>query len=288
MIVPNGWEVQTVEDTAKSDDLNTSVTNKQQTGNLEIEKNWENDTDSDRPKNLTIGLYRTTKVPASTAITPDLDYDDYSNYAKLLQYSLYFYDANMCGSQVGETSAYSWRDDCHTYNDVDGGFHDAGDHLMLGLPQGFTASTLGWNYYEFKDAFDSLGQTEHYQTIMKYFCDFFVNSVHYNGNNVSEILVQKGSESGNQRDHDYWGNPENQTSENYGKETWMSSGASNIAAEYAAALASYAVNFPDDSNSATYLNTAKALYEFSKKSDGVWNAEGLYSDKNCDDERAWA
>ena len=30
-----------------------------------------------------------------TADTPDLQLD---NYAKLLQYSLYFYDANMCGS----------------------------------------------------------------------------------------------------------------------------------------------------------------------------------------------
>ena len=58
------------------------------------------------------------------------------NYAKLLQESLYFYDANMCGSDVGERSAFSWRDDCHTSDsvvidgetiDVSGGYHDAGD-----------------------------------------------------------------------------------------------------------------------------------------------------------------
>ena len=35
------------------------------------------------------------------------------NYAKLLQESLYFYDANMCGPKVSERSAFSWRGNCH-------------------------------------------------------------------------------------------------------------------------------------------------------------------------------
>ena len=72
------------------------------------------------------------------------------NYAKLLQYSIYFYDANMCGSDVGEKGLFTWRDDCHTSDAVPGGFHDAGDHVKFGLPSGYTASTLGWSYYEFK------------------------------------------------------------------------------------------------------------------------------------------
>ena len=80
--------------------------------------------------------------PAVTASAATSD-----NYAKLLQYSLYFYDANMCGTQVSETTQLTWRSDCHTADDADGGFHDAGDHAMFGLPQGFTASTLGWSYY---------------------------------------------------------------------------------------------------------------------------------------------
>ena len=37
-----------------------------------------------------------------SANAADLELD---NYAKLLQYSLYFYDANMCGDKVGESSA---------------------------------------------------------------------------------------------------------------------------------------------------------------------------------------
>ena len=62
---------------------------------------------------------------SAPTLTTDADSDlGLDNYAKLLQYSLYFYDANMCGSDVGESSAFSWRDDCHTENIVSGGFHD--------------------------------------------------------------------------------------------------------------------------------------------------------------------
>ena len=35
------------------------------------------------------------------------------NYAKLLQESLYFYDANMCGTEVSDKFAFSWRGNCH-------------------------------------------------------------------------------------------------------------------------------------------------------------------------------
>ena len=69
--------------------------------------------------------------------------NDY-NYAKLLQYSLYFYDANMCGELENDCSV-NWRKNCHlcdknvTYNgksvDVSGGFHAAADHDKFILPQ---------------------------------------------------------------------------------------------------------------------------------------------------------
>ena len=83
-------------------------------------------------------------VRSYSANAADLELD---NYAKLLQYSLYFYDANMCGDKVGETSAFSWRDNCHTGDVALGGFHDAGDAIKCGQTAGFTASTLGWAYY---------------------------------------------------------------------------------------------------------------------------------------------
>ena len=48
-------------------------------------------------------------VSPLTAVTPSLSANaaDGDNYAKLLQYSLYFYDANMCGDN--SDCALSWR-----------------------------------------------------------------------------------------------------------------------------------------------------------------------------------
>lgn len=81
----------------------------------------------------------TVTIPAGNVT--DYNYSDIDyNYAKLLQYSLYFYDANMCGDEVGTKSLLDWRGNCHTYDkysytrtdgstvtvDLTGGFHDAG------------------------------------------------------------------------------------------------------------------------------------------------------------------
>ena len=52
-----------------------------------------------------------SSMPVTAAVTDSAG--DY-NYAKALQYSIYFYDANMCGTEVGEHTRLSWRDDCHT------------------------------------------------------------------------------------------------------------------------------------------------------------------------------
>lgn len=97
------------------------------------------------------------------------------DFARALQYSIYFYDANMCGTDVLENNRYDWRGNCHTYDaevpldsthtnlsesfitqykaildpdgdgcvNVEGGFHDAGDHVKFGMPENYAASTLG-------------------------------------------------------------------------------------------------------------------------------------------------
>lgn len=59
--------------------------------------------------------------------------------------------------------------------DVSGGYHDAGDHAKFALPQAYTASVLGMSYYQFKDAFTELGQTEHIQRILDHFAEYLEN-----------------------------------------------------------------------------------------------------------------
>ena len=220
-------------------------------------------------------------APLSTAVTPSITAVAASsdNSAKRLQYSLYFYDANMCG-EVSSKNGLSWRGDCHTSDEVKGGYHDAGDHVMFGLPQGYAASSLGWSYYEFKDAFDSTGQTEHFKLIMDHFCDFFRASTKLSGDSVSSFLYQK--ENG-QVDHDtYWGPPEKQMGTR--KMYWTSNGASDIAADYAAALALNYINFGNKED----LKYAEALYKFSTQYNQVATdgPDTFYKSSGCQDEQA--
>lgn len=273
----------------------TAITNTLKTGDFEISKNWEKDNENDRPDSINVDLYRTIIKPDDQSIEKSPEtVTQYNDYARLLQYSLYFYDANMCGSDVDTASAYTWRGKCHTDDTVIGGYHDAGDHCMFGITQGFTASTLAWGYYEFQEAYDSLGQTEHLQTVLKRFCDFFVNSTTLDdNNNVTNFMYQKGDPNS---DHDYGGTPEGQNNSQRGKEFWTSSdsleGASNIAAEYAASLAAYTLCFPDDVNNNAYLKYAQALYKFAidnPKTIQITDKNGaIYVDASSDDDIAWA
>ncbi len=186
------------------------------------------------------------------------------NYTKLLQASLYFYDANMCGGDVCERSAFSWRDDCHTGDemvdykgedgtttvvDVSGGYHDAGDHAKFGLPQAYSATMLGISRLEFGDSFEDDALKKHYQRIMSHFAEYFEKCTILNQDgSVKAFCYQVGD--GN-TDHSYWGSAEKQdsvqgTRKSQGYFTSDSEPGTDIVSETAAALAIYAINFDDD------------------------------------------
>ncbi len=189
------------------------------------------------------------------------------NYAKALQYSLYLYDANMCGGQVGEKSQLDWRDDCHTYDssvstpygtlDLSGGYHDAGDHAKFGLPAAYSATMLGWGYYEFESAFTKTGQAAHLQTITDYFCDYFKRCTVMSGSTVQAFCYQVGN---GDTDHAQWCPPEDQTLARPAYFATSSNPCTDVVAETAAALAMNYLNFGNSED----LTYAKALYSFAK------------------------
>ena len=230
---------------------------------------------------------------AQTDTTTDLNLDIDYNFAKLLQESLYFYDANMCG-EIEDICAISWRGNCHmddkkvTYDgktyDVSGGFHDAGDHVKFGLPQGYSSSVLAMAYREFGDAFDELGQTEHYQTIMDHFCDYYVRSTIYDGSTVKAFCYQVGDGGA---DHGYWGPPENQTGSRPAHFADASNPATDEVSVAITTLALHAMNFKDSAKSATYLKTAKDLFAFAKKNSkgcATKGAAGFYDSDSWKDD----
>ncbi|MCR5543505.1 MAG: glycoside hydrolase family 9 protein [Eubacterium sp.] len=209
--------------------------------------------------------YNVTPI-SDTAV--DCKFDPKPNYAKLLQESLYFFDMNMCGDDVDEKTGVLWRGNCHTDDittydgdevNVTGGYHDSGDHVKLGLPQAYAASTLGIIYKEYKSDFEELGQDEHIKLHLNRFADYFKNcTVLDNEGNVKAFCYQVGN---GVADHEYWGAPEKQGArKNYIKFTSSDNPCTDIVAETAAALAIHSVIF-DNSKSLDY---AIALLEYAE------------------------
>lgn len=219
-----------------------------------------------------------------------------SNYAKLLQYALYFYDANMCGSGVGSHSLLSWRGNCHTSDtttytrsdgsvvnvNLAGGFHDAGDHVKFGLPEAYSAFVLGMSYDTNKSAYVATGQTGHLQTITTYFADYLVNCTVFSsdGSSVEAFCCQVGDGGS---DHGYWGAPENQTNTNR-KAYFTNAGApsTDIVSLSAAALAMQYRNFGGNQ----YLDTAKKLFAYAQNNNKAVNttANGFYNSSAWQDD----
>ena len=294
--VPTGWYISVDSNETAQNNATLSITNKADLSRLDLHKDWDEE-GSGSVESVKVELYRKEQSlwPENQSAE-----DVMKDYARLLQYSLYFYDGVMCGDQVDGTSNYTWRSDCHTEDEVKGGFHDAGDHVMFGLPAGFSASTLGWSLKEYRNEFDSLGQTPHIKMIIDHYAEFFNNAVRYNADGtVKEILVQKGH--GN-TDHAYWGMPEGQPSRE-DQMYWKSDTGSDVAAEYAAALALAYINFhnTDETKYSEYLETAKKLYEYSRRVDKALNEEninidetdknqypGYYKSNQYADDQAWA
>lgn len=251
--------------------------------------------------------------------------EDYSNFAKALQYSIYFYDSNMCGEEVEENTRFTWRGDCHTYDsqlplnteytnlssefinkykdildpdgdgyvDVSGGFHDAGDHVKFGMPEAYAASTLGWGYYEFRDSYVKTGQNDHIETILKYFNDYFMKCTFRNASgDVVAFCYQVGE---GEIDHSYWNAPEIDEMKRKGFFLTAEKPQTDYVVATAASLASAYLNFKatDAAYADKCLDYAKALFKFAQTnekqlSDNEDGPRSFYNSSKWVDDYCWA
>ncbi len=259
--------------------------------------------------------------------------EDYENFAKALQYSMYFYDANMCGNDVDENTQLNWRGDCHTYDaqlpynteytnlsqelldkyekyidadgdgyvDVSGGMHDAGDHVEFGMPEAYAASTLGWGYYEFMDAYKKTGQDAHIETILKYFNDYFMRCTYLDENGeVVAFCYQVGE---GEIDHQYWNSPEIDDMKRMGFFLTSEKPQIDYLAATSASLVAAYLDFKD--SDPTYANEClkygKALFKLAQDSieqfgidsdkllsDNADGPRGFYMSSKWEDDYCWA
>lgn len=245
------------------------------------------------------------------------------NYAKALQYSIFFYDANMCGADVDENNLYDWRGDCHVYDaellldsintnmsdgfisrnmsvldpdgngtvDVSGGFHDAGDHVKFGMPEAYSGSTLGWGYYEFREQYEATGQDDHIETILRYFNDYFMRCTFLDKDgNVVAFCYQVGD---GDVDHAYWNSPEIDEMFRRGWFATEELPSTDCVTAAAASLAANYMNFKDEDPEYALKNLdyAKALFAFAEKNPKEVNADGpkgYYGSTKWQDDYCWA
>jgi hypothetical protein len=266
-----------------------------------------------------------SEAPPPT-FTPAEGWENYNhfNFAEALQKSLYFYDAEKCGVEAdcARGGRLEWRGACHEIDeripltntslskeflakykhiidpdgdgtvDVHGGFHDAGDHVRFGLPQSYSAGTLGWGFNEFREAFKAIGEEEHMIEILRYFTDTFLRCSFFDekGELIAFCyMVGEGDE-----DHCYWGPPElypdNYTKSRPADFATYDSPGSDVCASTAAALCTSYMNFKDEDPEYAQkcLDVAKAMYDFAVKYRGKHQGDGYYTSDYDEDELAWA
>ncbi len=246
------------------------------------------------------------------------------NYAKALQYSQYFYDANMCGTGVNENNQYVWRKNCHTYDaklkldstntnmtesfitanksvldpdgdgcvDVSGGFHDAGDHVKFGMPEAYSGSTLGWGFYEFREQYETTEQDAHMKTILRYFNDYFMKCTFLDKTGKAIAFCYQVGDG--DVDHAYWQSPEIDKMFRRGFFATDAMPSTDCLAAASASLTANYFNFKDEDPeyAAKNLKYAKALFEFAERApekavnnDGP---KGYYSSTKWEDDYCWA
>lgn len=217
-----------------------------------------------------------------------------SNYAEALALSLYFFDANECGTEVDD-NCLTWRGNCHTYDgeasldnannldsslrslvdpdgdgkvDVSGGYHDAGDHVKFNLTMGFAASSLGLSHYMNPGVYEKAGCDAHLREIMRKTADYLKKTTFLDQSGEVAAICATVSD---QSDHGTWTAPETQT---YTRPTYWLTGSKNnsvISATMSSAFsaAAYVLKDSDPAYSAECIKYAKALYDFTCKHPGM-------------------
>ncbi|MEE5992944.1 MAG: glycoside hydrolase family 9 protein [Oscillospiraceae bacterium] len=217
-----------------------------------------------------------------------------NDYYQALALSLYFFDANACGSDVDE-GPLTWRGDCHVEDEkalisnatnfdssykslvdpdgdgkfnVGGGYHDAGDHIKFNLTMGFGMSSLAMSEYLNPGIYDKAGCKAHLIDILKRNADYMMKTTYLDSSgNVATIcyVVADGGV-----DHSMMTPPEEQ---HYDRATyWLTANKNNsaVCGEMAAALAgtAYVVKDSDANYAKECLKYAKALYNFGTQHKG--------------------
>ncbi len=157
--------------------------------------------------------------------------------------------------------------------DLTGGWHDAGDHVKFGLPGSYSASTVGWGYYEFRDAYKEMGLDKHVEDELRWINDYFMKATFLDDDGKVVAYCYQVGEGNN--DHNYWCPPELQVDGTFvassscgvKRPAYFATTEMPASDQCAGAAASLAVNYlnfkdTDSEYAKKCLDYALALYDF--------------------------
>jgi len=157
--------------------------------------------------------------------------------------------------------------------DLTGGWHDAGDHVKFGLPGSYSASTVGWGYYEFRDDYKEMGLDKHVEDELRWINDYFMKATFLDDDGKVVAYCYQVGEGNN--DHNYWCPPELQVDGTFvassscgvKRPAYFATAEMPASDQCAGAAASLAVNYlnfkdTDPEYAQKNLDYAIALYNF--------------------------
>ncbi|MEN8907238.1 MAG: glycoside hydrolase family 9 protein [Clostridiales bacterium] len=218
------------------------------------------------------------------------------NYSYALNDSLSFFDANRCGSDVESNNKYKWRVNCHETDgsdigmDLTGGFHDDGDFNKTGILQSYSASIIGWSYYEYGDVFINTGNDEKVLDTLKRFTDYFIKCNQENGSYICDVTSKEDS-ANQDSEKKVW---IDDSSDSRNREITRKADNENPASEVLGLTASslYLMSKNYRSKDSEYADkcwdTAEELFTMAKQNEGLIYKDGPYKTTSYYDDLAWA
>lgn len=191
-----------------------------------------------------------------------------------------------------------------------GGWHDAGDHVKFGLPGSYSASTVGWGYYEFRDSYIETGLQKHVEDELRWINDYFLKATFLDENDKVVAYCYQVGEGNN--DHNYWCAPELQVDGTFvassscavKRPAYFATTETPASDQCAGASASLAINYlnfkdTDPEYAEECLKYALALYDFAVETHADLGDKsltvtslgydgGFYTSSYDYDELAWA
>ncbi|KAF9423030.1 hypothetical protein BGZ76_003708 [Entomortierella beljakovae] len=175
-----------------------------------------------------------------------------SEYVKLLDYSLLFYEAQRAG-RLPADQRVKWRNNSVLNDgrdvglDLSGGYFDAGDYLKFIFPLTFSLTETCWGAIQFWEGYKLAGQTQYLDQMVRWGMNWLINA--HPNNNTLYVQVGLG-----EIDNDYWGPDTSIPLPRPSFQVNRTHPGTDVIADAAAAFASCAILYRDKLNDTAYSN----------------------------------